>query len=190
VACIEGGNTCDNSDLGDDPQPPKSRAVRARYLRFIEAFVADPAQPARRAYMKIYRDASPATADREASRILKHPWVQAEIDKRLAKILARSEVSARDIVERLKAIAEFDVRRLYKLDRASGKWRMREPHELDDVTARAIESIEIVERPNGVRKVKIKPASKVAALEILARHKGMLKEPERPPIIAEININF
>lgn len=108
----------------------------------------------------------------------------------MQKILAASEVSTQEIVLGLKRIATFDVRRLYIKDRESGEMREREPWELDDRTALAIDQLTIERTAMGGKKIKWKGAGKVGAWDLLARYKGMLKEPERPPIVANIQINF
>lgn len=140
--------------------------------------------------MKVYCEASPSTAETEAGRLLRHPWVAARIYERMRKIAEKSDITAAEIVTGLKRIATFDVRRLYKRDRDTGEMRLKDPWELDDVTAAAIDSLEIEELPKGRQKTKYKAASRIGAIEILSYFKGMLKEPERPPIVANIQINL
>lgn len=173
----------------DDPKPPASKAVLARYRKFITAFVKAPHDPGA-AYMAAYRDSSRTSAEKNASRLMADEWVAAQIDVRMRKALEKSQVSIDEIVCGIKQITKFDVRCLYKRDRETGKWRQREPWELDTATAMAIESLQIEELPAGRRKTKYKSAGKVSAYELLAKYKGMLKEPERPPIVANIQINF
>lgn len=176
---------------GEPPLPPESKHVRRRYTAFVTAYIKHITAPNPHglAYRAISPNAAWVTCLQSGGELARQPWVAARIDERMRKIAEKTDVTAAEIVTGLKRIATFDVRRLYKREEG-GTVRMREPWELDDITAAAIDQLVVEELPKGRKKVRFKGAGKIPAWELLARVRGMLKEPDRPPIIASININF
>lgn len=176
----------------EPPAPPTSKTVRRRYTAFVTAYIANMALPCPhgRAYRVISPNAAWVTCVQSGGELAKQPWVAARIAERMQRIAEKTDVSAAEIITGIKRIATFDVRRLYIRDADTKQWRQREPWEIDDRTAAALDELTVTELPKGRRKIKWKGAGKGKAWEMLAQVKGLLREPERPPIVANIQINF
>jgi len=126
---------------------------------------------------------SMATADSQASRLLKDVKVRAVVEVWTASVLSRKKITAEGVLDELRKIA---YRRPQKLFRPDGT--LVPIDELDDDTAAAIEAVEVREITMGDAVIghlkKIKLSSKVNALELLGKklklftdkveHSGML----------------
>jgi phage terminase small subunit len=117
---------------------------------------------------------SPATADVQASQLLRFPKVAAAVSEALAARQRRCDVTADRVLLELARIAYADVRLLFD---ANGQ--LRAPRDLDPAIAPAIASIEVVTKSLGDGEVeyvhKIRLAPKVDALKTLAQHLGLLR---------------
>jgi len=105
----------------------------------------------------------------------KHPRlfkanVHAAIKKALKRRAKRMEVTADNVLKELGKLAFVEKRDLFTSDGT-----LKPIAEIPDHVLDAITSIEVVDRPGGVLK-KIKLAEKKGALELLARHLGMLND--------------
>lgn len=102
----------------------------------------------------------------------KEPHIQAYLEHLDAAAMEEAGVTRTVILRNLKAIADFDVRKLYKADGS-----LKAPHELDDETAAALASLEIEESAGDgpkSRTQKVRQWSKTEALRLLAQIRGML----------------
>jgi len=115
---------------------------------------------------------SPDSADAIASQVLKLPKVQAEIVRRTAAFAARAAVSKENVLEALKAIAFADITKAFTLD-----WRLVSPEEIPEDLRLCIN--EIIPLKDGT--VRVKCADRTRALELLARHLGLLEAVEKGP---------
>jgi phage terminase small subunit len=97
----------------------------------------------------------------------------------IAQLEAERAESERFDRERLllemKRLASFDVRKLYRRDGT-----LKEPHELDDDTAAAVEQIEVsVAGDEEIGVKKIKAASKIAAMKELGKHFNIYEDHQK-----------
>jgi phage terminase small subunit len=151
-----------------------------RQQTFVAEYMANGGNATRAAIVAGY---SQATADSQASRLLKDVKVAAVVDVWTASALSRRKVTAEGVLDELRKIA---YRRPQKMFRPDGS--LVPIAELDDDTAAAIEGIEVREITRDGCVIghlkKIKLASKVNALELLGKklklftdkveHSGML----------------
>lgn len=128
---------------------------------------------------------SAATAESQASRLLRNVKIRAFIDKHeqetTQKVLSKLEISEERILQEYARIGFSDLRKVL----APGG-HLLNPQDWDDDTAAAIAGVEVVTRRVGygedaeVEYVhKIKPWDKPKALDSMARHLGMFEG--KPP---------
>ena len=145
--------------------------LTAKQSMFIEAYLAD-------------NDMNAASAARAAGykgagagdRLLQHPKVRAEIGKRLGQRRDKFRVDADTVVQELATIAFLDVGEMFDADGV-----MLDVHKMPEHVRRAIGSLEVetTEDPDTgekTTKAKIKMNNKLGALELLAKHLGILNE--------------
>ncbi|MDP4151181.1 MAG: terminase small subunit, partial [Bacteroidota bacterium] len=112
-------------------------------------------------------------------RILDMPHVQEHLTKARAAIAAKLDVSKERTLMEISRLAFSDIRKLFNEDGT-----LKKPHEYDGETAAFVSSIECDELFDGVGEAKIwtgynkkvKLWDKVRALEMLAKHYGILKD--------------
>lgn len=144
-----------------------------RQLRFVEEYVLD--RNGKQAAIRAGYSA--ASAEVQASRLLRHAQVKAEIDRRVAKVSTALDITHERIKREMARIGFSDVRKFY-----DENGRMLEPHELDDDAAAVISAIEQTEVGKGegdgevVLTRKFKTWNKVAALQDLAKITGLMKD--------------
>lgn len=121
---------------------------------------------------------SAKTAEQQGSRLLQHPNVKAAIEEAMAARVKRIEVTANSVVAELARIGFADIRRMF-----SPNGSLLPIQDLDDDTAAAIASIEVVTRkvPGGEEAevehvAKVKVWDKRAALVDLGKHLGVFKD--------------
>lgn len=143
-------------------------------LRFIEAYV-EHLDASRAALLAGVSARSSATV---ASRWLSRDDIALEIERRLKARAEVAAVSQADVVRELARIAFFDMRRLFD---ENGK--LLSITEMDADVARSLATFDIVqvvgkETDDGaqIQNVKISPASKLKALELLGKHLAMFTE--------------
>jgi phage terminase small subunit len=145
--------------------------LTAKQRAFVNEYLADfnGAQAAIRAGY------SEDTAGQIAHGLLKKEKVQTALQKLKKGRANRWEVNADNVLLELARIAFADPRAMFHED-----GRLKQPHELDDNTAAAVQSIEVVTRGIGDGEVeyvsKIRYHSKTKGLEMLAKHLGLLEE--------------
>lgn len=111
---------------------------------------------------------------------LNKPWVRELVDAELAKRAASCGVTAKRVLDELAAIAFADLRQLF--DDAGN---LKPVNELAETIARAISGIDVTRSRTWSRKNgesvsehihKVRSWDKPRALELLAKHLGMLKD--------------
>lgn len=122
-------------------------------------------------------------AEVTASKLLRHPKVSAALAKVQEQQLKRVAIRADDILLELLRLAKSDVRQLF-----DETGHLKPIHELSDDAAAALSGVEILREKTTVKGTdvfettveesvrKIKLWDKPKALEILARHLGLLKD--------------
>lgn len=114
-------------------------------------------------------------AAQEASKLLREDRIQNALAEEKERLRQDFAISAEHVLVELARIAFGSLRGIFNEDGT-----LKAPHELDDDTAAAIQSIEIISRNRGggdwdyVHKFKMH--SKTKALELLAKHLGLLEE--------------
>lgn len=149
------------------------------HQRFVDEYLID--FNATAAYLRVpgFGKATKGSAAVLASRLLKKVQIQQAIKERSAATVNRLEMTKDRIILEASRIALFDIRKLYRPDGS-----LKLPHELDDDTAAAISSIEIVEEfsgKGGDRELigytkKVKVVDKKGSVELAMKHLGLLKE--------------
>lgn len=125
---------------------------------------------------------SPNGASVAGVRLVKRLGLQSAASVRAAEIVERAKLEESALVEELRRIAHFDIRKLYD---SSG--RLRDIHTLDDETASAIAAIDIDELTAGRggkrtvvgRTSKVKIHDKLAAIDKAMRYLGMFERDNR-----------
>lgn len=128
-----------------------------------------------KAYQRAYPDASYETAMANSSKIFKKPAVAKAIQEEMDARARRTLVTADRVVHELAKIGFADIRNIF-----SDSGGLRKPEHIDNDTAAAISSIEVVTKPSGetdedgnpmMENVhKIKMSDKRGALELLGKH--------------------
>ena len=125
---------------------------------------------ASRAYVAAYGPMkNAATAESCASRLLGSAKVQAEIGRLWRLRDRRSEIKADLVIQGLAKIAFADPRALLDAD-----GNLKPLAELDDDTAATLASFELVAGDDGATIKRVKSWDKVRALEMLAKHFGLV----------------
>lgn len=149
------------------------RAPTAKQARFIAEYLLDlnAAGAATRAGY------GARSARHTASRLLQKPHVRAEVQRLQAKQLEKAEVTAEGVLEQLRRVAFFDPRDVYD-DRGS----LKHPTEWPAPARAALVSFDVTTGDVGVgdasleRIIKVRLESKLQALELLAKHLGLLTD--------------
>lgn len=168
--------------------PPRQQRFVAEYLLDLNATQAC-----------IRAGYSAKTADVQGPRLLGNVRVAAAISKAQEKRLARMEVQQDEVLRELLRIGTSDIRKLY-----DENGRMRPIHELPDEIALALSGVEVLREKTTVRGTdilettveesvrKIRLWDKPRALELLAKHLGLLKDTVRfegdAPITFTLNL--
>ena len=145
--------------------------LNAKQQRFADEYLVD-----RNATQAAIRAGySAKTAGSQGQRFLKAPEIRAAIEIGEAERKKRTEITADWVLHRLKMLADGDIRRLYD---ANGE--LLNPADLDDETAYAVASVEVVTEQKGrgivEHTAKMKLSDKRAALVDIGRHLGMFKD--------------
>jgi phage terminase small subunit len=152
-------------------------AAEHRKAIFVEAYIANGENATQAA---IAAGLSPKSAERQGLRLSRNVRVAAAIARRRAEVLKRYLLTTERVIRELAPLCFSDVRKLFKEDGS-----LRNPHELDEETARAVASIEVVESIAGYDKdgtaipqytKKIRFWDKNAALEKAMKYLGLFKK--------------
>lgn len=126
-------------------------------------------------YRKMYPKAKAASAQAQASKYLNDPMVQEMLEDHAMRMTVRADVTQEMVLDELRKMAFFDIRRLYHDDGSP-----KGISELDDDTAAAIIGLDAVNIGNseaGMGQVlKYKLADKKGALELFGKHLKMWTE--------------
>lgn len=146
-----------------------------RQQAFVDAYLVTP--NATEAAIKAGYSAK--TAGQMGFKVLQVPAVAEAIAKKRERVSAKSELTAEFLDRKLKALLDFDPRKLLGDD-----GRVKMPHEWDDETASAIAGLENEELFEGrgedrehigtLRKVKI--ADRIKPIELAYKRLGLLRE--------------
>ncbi len=107
----------------------------------------------------------------KAAKLMSRPDIQAAVAEHQAPLLERAEVTAERVLREVVRIAFADPRKLVHPDGTPRKLQ-----ELDDDTAATIASMQFWEKADGRRLLRIRLHDKIAALILLARHLGLLRD--------------
>lgn len=119
-------------------------------------------------------------------KLLHTPAVITAIDKARDLVAKEACITKADVIRELGRIAMFDIAKLYNEDGS-----IKQIYEVDEDTRRALLEHNITMDEFGQRSLKTLNAGKVRALELLAKHFGMLEQKYTPPAATlNIDINF
>jgi len=161
--------------------PKKVRPLSARQQAFVEAYLTD--LNASTAYQKAYK-VPMSSAGTAGARLLKSVRIATVINTLVQKRSDKTGVTAERVVQELAALGFADVRKAFTWD--AQQTAFIPSTDIDDDTARAIQSVKSRTRfmPNGpgkeptrVVELELKMHAKEPALNLIARHLGMLKDP-------------
>jgi phage terminase small subunit len=126
---------------------------------------------------------SPKTARQQGARLLSKAAIKKVIDELMERRTGKAVMTREEILEELSLIGRVDLKN-YQVIEEGGTIRVKRFDEMPEGASRALESIEetrtIAESKDGKEtilvadRIKIKALDKIRALELLARHKGML----------------
>lgn len=163
--------------------------------RFVQEYLADPRRNATTAYLRAGYTATGSSARAAAARLLKHPQVRKAISAAREIDADKFEVQRQNVIERLAWIAFADPRKAFHPDGS-----IKLPTELDEATAGALLQYDVTETwaaseqtddpdvfaplspPAATstivmrRTVKVRWASKIAALDALVKIMGYANE--------------
>ncbi len=153
----------------------KDEAAERRH-NFIQAYIANGGNATQAA---IKAGFSEKTADQQGSRLLKDVKVQAELEKQREILRQKFGLTAENVLREVARISFFDPRAL-----VDAQGNIRNLNDLDEDTARAVASVEVIEEYAGrgqdresigfTKKVKV--FDKNAALEKAMKHLGLYKD--------------
>jgi len=141
-----------------------------KQLKFVEEYLTD--RNAKQAAIRA--GYSKRTAHSQGQRLLKRPDVKKAIEEAMAIASDRNGATVDRIVTELLAVGISDIGDI--LDFTGEKVRLREPHKIPDHARRAISSVKVKRRMEGMDRVEIiefKLWDKMAALDKLGRYRGM-----------------
>ena len=151
--------------------------LNEKQIRFVEEYMQD--YNATQAAVRT--GYSEKTAKQQGSRLLTNADISSAIAKRIEKINSRLRMTREDVIDEISKIASFDVRNLYNDDGT-----LKNVQDLDDVTAAAIQSIdvEMVGRGRGADREmsilqKIKAANKLDALKEMGKHFNIYEDHQK-----------
>lgn len=162
---------------------PKQAKFVAEYVKCGEA--------KRAALAAGYKDGSAIRS--QASEMLQVPKIKAEIEKRMAKLTNKLEITAERVLKERARLAFFDPRCLFRDDGTP-----KEITELDDDTAAAVAGLDVealfdgggkdAKRIGSVKKYKL--ADKNASLTALEKHLGLYKDDSSDNVPLHIHLHL
>lgn len=148
---------------------PAQKKLTPKQARFIEEYLID--LNASQAAVRAGYAGDPNTV---GPRLLADVGIRSLVDQAIARRSESVGVSAERVLLELERLALFDIRKIFNSDGT-----LKRVVDLDDDTAAAIMSVEMVEiGTDGQLAIskKFKAADKKGALELMMRHKGMLTD--------------
>jgi len=161
------------------------RPLTAKQTRFIQEYLVD-----YNGTQAAIRAGYPAASARAvAHENLTKPDIAAAVQRNLAALQARCDITAERVLLELANVAYADVRRIFDPD-----GRLKQPKDYDAAIASAVVGIEVATKTIDEGEVeyihKIKLAPKVDALKTLAQHLGLLKMTVTGPGGAPVNVRI
>lgn len=154
----------------------KSQSLTVRQERFVEEYLVD--LNATQAAIRAGYSRRGATV--QGSTLLANPKIAEKVQAGRERLSKEAGVSQERVLKELVRIGFSDIRKIF-----DENGNLMHPQDIDDDTAAAIASIEVVTRPLGEGEIeyvhKIKMSSKLDALEKIAKHLGLYKDPEPAP---------
>jgi len=149
--------------------------MKDQYEIFCQEYVANRFNSTQAAISAGYAKAS---AYNQGHRLLKNPEVRKRVKELKLEVLELLQITRERVIKEFGRIGFSDIRKLYNEDRS-----LKDIQELDDSTAAAIESIEVVANTVNGTVVdythKIKLASKNVALKNLGQHFNIYEDHEK-----------
>lgn len=167
----------------------KEKELTLKQRKFAQEYCID--LNATAAYIRAGYNAKGHAAESAASRLLSNVEIQDAVAQKQKELAAKCDVTAERVIREVAALAFSDVRKLFTADGS-----LKPIHELDDVTAAAIASIEVDEiKSDGAvigQVKKIKVWDKNSATERLCKHLGLFREDnsQRPLMLPSVEISF
>lgn len=161
------------------------KRINVQQRTFVQELLKDekfrPTEAARKAGYKF-----PAQS---ANKLMNDPVVAAHIGKELYQRSLRANITADDVVKALANIGFFDIRKCFEDDGT-----LKNIVDIDEQTAAAIESIEVTTKTDDYGSVistaRLKFHSKIAALELIAKHLGMLNDKLNKETNVNVSVNL
>lgn len=154
---------------------PRASAASQKPLSSLQqAFILEYLKDLNGARAAIRAGYSPKSAQEQSSRLLSNIKVKAVLQEAIKAREQRVEMTADRVLLELRRLAFFDIRKIFKDDGT-----LKRVIDLDDDTAAAIMSVEMVEiGTDGQLSIskKFKASDKKGALELAMRHMGMLND--------------
>lgn len=159
--------------------------LTARESRFVAEYLIDQKQTD----AAIRAGFSPRSAKQYASVLMQKPHIKAAIEKGMAKLMNKLEISAERIRLERARLAFFNPKQLYNEDGS-----LKPIHELDDDTAAAIAGMDIETIGSGkkaiTRTAKIKLTNKNESLTALEKMEGMYKNGDGDSLPLNIHLHL
>lgn len=159
---------------------PTPSALTPKQQRFVAEYLID----LNATQAAIRSGYSAKTAEFQASRLLRNVKVAEAVATATAKRLEKLDLTADRVLAEMVRLGFSDVRKLFREDGA-----FKSPKDWDDETAAAVAGVDVVEMAGGAKiggkegvqhvpmyTKKVKLWDKKGALELLAKHLGLLKE--------------
>jgi phage terminase small subunit len=148
----------------------------AKHEAVAQAYIADPAHIAWRAYKAVYPKSSKHAAETAATRLLKNAEFKARVDELLAAAADATVMSAREVLQELSKLGRSNIQNcVVQGDDTSDV--IEQLHTMAPATAATIQELTIETYLEGrgdeareVKRVKVKLHDKRAALNDLGRH--------------------
>jgi phage terminase small subunit len=155
-------------------------ALTVRQQQFVREYLID-GNATRAATAAGY---SPNSASGMGSQLLKLPHVRTALDLHRARLLRERDITADRVLEEYRRIAFADARDLHRPDGS-----MRAPHEWSDEVASQLAGIEVSQVRTVIdgaavteeRTLKVKRWDKMKALDVLAKHTGVVADGSTAP---------
>jgi phage terminase small subunit len=149
--------------------------MRERHQRFVNEYLVDLDAGRAAAVAGYVSTRYRAYASKQASKLLKRPDVRAAIAVRKGQQLLRAELTAAAVLDQLRALSMVDIREFFDTDGA-----LKPPSKWSADMGRAVASFDVIKKnvTSGDGKsddvFRVRLADKVRALEMLAKHFGLL----------------
>lgn len=169
------------------------KKLTKREARFVKEYFRKKFNATRAAIAAGY---SVKTAYHTSYENLKKPHIQLAIEKELKKWEQVVDVEIKDIIQELKIIAFADLQHYVDVDPGTGAIRCKGFEDMPPNASRAIESISEdrakKENADGTSvtvcdKIKFKLHSKIGALDMLGKFKGLWDQPAKSPVTIIMN---